>query len=76
MPRKSSLWASIRQAPRLLEAMFDVGYFPPNTPPGSPVRVHQEGAEHSPSRSHAHEDRENQDVVVVHCCHAPQKLSR
>jgi len=28
--------------------------------------VHQDGAEHNPCRSHAYEDRENQDVVVVH----------
>lgn len=34
--------------------------------PSSPVRVQQEGAEHNPCRSHTHEDRENQDVMVVH----------
>jgi len=28
-------------------------------PRASPVCVHQEGADHDPCRSHAHEDREN-----------------
>jgi hypothetical protein len=34
--------------------------------PGSPVRVHQEDAQHNSSRGHAHENRENQNLVVVH----------
>jgi hypothetical protein len=37
--------------------------------------VHQERAEHNPCRSHAHEDRENEDVVVAHGAHDSEKAN-
>jgi hypothetical protein len=33
--------------PKLLRAMFDVGYFPPNTPPAADIDRDSEAAEHS-----------------------------
>jgi hypothetical protein len=32
---------TVLSEPELLRAMFDVGYFPPNTPPGSLISASQ-----------------------------------
>jgi hypothetical protein len=37
------------------------------------VRVQQVRAEHNPCRSHAREDRENQDVVIAHATNDSKK---
>jgi hypothetical protein len=43
------------------------------TPAGSPVRVQQVRAKYNPCRSHAQEDRENEDVVVGHGANGSKK---
>jgi len=51
---------------RMVLSMEGIQCHPNWRRPGSPVRMHQERAERNPCGSHAHEDRENQDLVVVH----------